>query len=44
VDPESIAALERELPDPVDVDCDEGLLVARGVTPDRLSDHMGGSP
>jgi hypothetical protein len=44
VPPETIEALERELPDPVDPDRDAALLMRYGITRERLVDRMGGSP
>jgi hypothetical protein len=41
---ETIEALRRELPDPVDIDRDGNLLLAHGITLDRLIDRRGGSP
>jgi hypothetical protein len=44
VAPESIAVLQRRLPDPVDLDRDGELLLAHGITIDRVIDRLGGSP
>jgi hypothetical protein len=44
VAPETITALEHQLPDPVDLDRDGALLLACGITIDRLTDRFGGSP
>jgi hypothetical protein len=44
VDPKTIEALERELPDPVDLDRDGNLLFAHGITCERLMDRLGASP
>jgi hypothetical protein len=41
---DTIEALERELPDPVDFDRDGNLLLAHGLTVDGLMDRMGASP
>ena len=41
---ETLQALERELPDPVDINRDGGLLHAHGITRDQLIDWAGGSP
>jgi hypothetical protein len=42
--PETIAVLERKLPNPVDLDRDGNLLLSHGITMDRLMDRLGGSP
>jgi hypothetical protein len=44
IDQQTIDALERQLPDPVDLDRDGNLLLAYGITRDRLIDRAGGSP
>jgi hypothetical protein len=44
VPPETIEALEAELPDPVDLDRDGDVLLAHGITTDELIDRLGGSP
>jgi hypothetical protein len=44
VDQKTIQVLEHELQDPVDLDRDENLLAAHGITLDRLVDRFGGSP
>jgi hypothetical protein len=41
---QKIEELERQLPDPVDLDRDGNLLLAYGITWDRLIDRAGGSP
>jgi hypothetical protein len=41
---ETIAELERELSDPVDVDRDGPLLQRYGITRDSLISRLGGSP
>jgi hypothetical protein len=42
--PETIAVLQRQLPNPVDLDRDGNLLLSYGITMDRLIDRFGGSP
>jgi hypothetical protein len=44
VAPDTIAILQRQLPDPVDLDRDGHLLAAHGITMDSLIDRFGGSP
>jgi len=44
VAPETIAFLQRQLPDPVDLDRDGNLLASFGLTMDQLIDRFGGSP
>jgi hypothetical protein len=39
-----IDEIERELPDPVDYNRDQSLLLRYGITMDQLRDRMGGSP
>jgi hypothetical protein len=41
---ETLAALETELPDPVDVDRDGNVLLRHGITLDTVIDRLGGSP
>jgi hypothetical protein len=41
---QTIDALGRQLPDPVDLDRYGNLLLAHGITWDRLIDRAGGSP
>jgi hypothetical protein len=41
---ETIAVLRRQLPDEVELDRDGHLLAAHGITMDRLTDRLGGSP
>jgi len=41
---DTVAALERELPDPVDIDRDGDVLLRHGITLDVVIDRMGGSP
>jgi hypothetical protein len=41
---ETVAALDAELPDLVDVDRDANAFLRRGITLDALIDRMGGSP
>jgi hypothetical protein len=41
---DTIERLEHELQDPVDLDRDGNLLLADGITLDRLMDRVGGSP
>ena len=41
---ETLAVLEVELPDPVDVDRDGNLFLRHGITLDTVIDRMGGSP
>ena len=42
--PETISALQRQLPNPVDLDRDGNLLLSYGITMDQLIDRFGGSP
>jgi hypothetical protein len=44
VPPETIAVLQRQLPDPVDLDRDGNLLASFGITMDQMIDRFGGSP
>ncbi len=44
VAPETITALERQLPDPVDLDRDGNMLAAHGITMERLIERFGASP
>jgi hypothetical protein len=44
VSDETIGALERDLPDPVDLDRDANLLFSHGITRDRLMDLLGAAP
>jgi hypothetical protein len=44
VDPKTIEALERELPDPVDLEREGNLLFGHGITRERLMDRLGASP
>jgi heme-degrading monooxygenase HmoA len=44
VAPETIAVLQRQLPDQVDLGRDGNLLAAHGITMDRLGDRLGASP
>ena len=39
-----IDEIERQLPDPVDYDRDQTLLLRYGITFDELSDRLGASP
>jgi hypothetical protein len=41
---ECVAAVARELPDPVDLKRDQALLEKYGLTLNKLIDRMGGSP
>jgi hypothetical protein len=41
---DTVAALEAELPDPVDIDRDGDVLLGHGITLDAVIDRMGGSP
>jgi hypothetical protein len=41
---ERIAEIQAGLPDPVDFDRDAAALLRYGLTRDRLTDLMGGSP
>lgn len=41
---EQLAILERELPDPVDLKRDAGLLQSHGINRNVLQDRLGGSP
>jgi hypothetical protein len=41
---EIIDEIELQLPDPVDYDRDQGLLVRYGITLDQLINRLGGSP
>jgi hypothetical protein len=42
--PEVIANLLGELPDPIDIDSAEPTFMKYGITMDRLTDRLGGSP
>ena len=41
---QTVAALDAELQDPVDVDRDANVFLRYGITLDSLIDRMGGSP
>jgi hypothetical protein len=41
---EFIRELLRQLPDPVDLQRDQGVLARYGLSPERLMDRLGGSP
>jgi hypothetical protein len=41
---ELVRAADRELPDPVDLNRDQALLLKYGLDRERLIDRMGGSP
>jgi hypothetical protein len=42
--PETIRAVEEELPDPIDLDRDGDALAAHGITHSILEDSFGASP
>jgi hypothetical protein len=44
VSEQTIDELDARLPDPVDVRRDAGVLLRYGITVDRITDRMGGSP
>jgi hypothetical protein len=39
-----IDEIDRQLPDPVDYDRDQSVLIRYGITFDHLIDRLGGSP
>jgi hypothetical protein len=41
---QTVAALDAELDDPVDVDRDANVFLRHGITLERVIDRMGGSP
>jgi uncharacterized membrane protein YebE (DUF533 family) len=41
---QTVAALDAELNDPVDIDRDADVLLRHGITVDGVIDRMGGSP
>jgi hypothetical protein len=41
---QTVAALDADLPDPVDVDRDANVFLRHGITLDSVIDRMGGSP
>jgi len=41
---QTVAALDAELDDPVDLDRDANAFLRHGITLDRVIDRMGGSP
>jgi hypothetical protein len=41
---QTVAALDAELDDPVDIDRDANVFLRHGITIDSVIDRMGGSP